>query len=103
LPCIESIPDLNSLHNAVDNSRLKIVGVDRLPSDAGKSQRFIDFYKIAYEVVDGTKAEKIHDLFSNSITAYPTLVLIKPDGEVAKIIVGHRSDTFNTIKEIVQP
>ncbi|MBL7743307.1 MAG: TlpA family protein disulfide reductase [Chitinophagaceae bacterium] len=87
LPCIKAIPELNQIRSRFATDKLVIVGVDPLPNDVGQKEKFIQRHHVSYPVVDGQQALSIKNIsLPGLLLRYPTLVLIKPDGTIEKIL-----------------
>jgi len=85
-PCREEIPDLNALQADLEDDGLRIIGValDRQGREA--VEPFAEKLSIEYPIVidaDGTAESEF-----GPIPGLPTTVIVGPDGEITKRVVG---------------
>jgi thiol-disulfide isomerase/thioredoxin len=85
-PCREEIPDLNALQADLEDDGLRIIGValDRQGREA--VEPFAEKLSIKYPIVidaDGTAESEF-----GPIPGLPTTVVVGPDGQITKRIVG---------------
>lgn len=98
LPCIKAIPDLNTLKNKYDSS-LAVIGVDIIPGDVGHKESFIKKYKVSYYIVDGKQAKEVKETMPEIRIAFPTMVLISPDGTIIKIMDGYSKKHYRWLND----
>ena len=102
LPCIKAIPELNRLRASLASSKLLVIGVDPMDSDAGYKDKFIARYNISYPIIDGKAAKGIRVLtLENLHFPYPTMVLITPDGTINRIIEGYSTNDIKDIRKVL--
>lgn len=83
-PCMNAIPTLKSLQSRYGGKGLKIVGVNCWEEEAGNGPAAAKERKMTWPVIfaDDSAANMY------GIQAIPTLILIAPDGTIARRIVG---------------
>ena len=85
-PCRAEIPDLKKLHTEWRDSDIVLIGVD-VDEDASTVEGAINDLKINYPVV----LAKIAENKEIGVHAYPTQVVVDPNGNILKYEVGKRS------------
>jgi len=96
-PCIYEMPELNELVATYkDNPSVQFIGFsttakDRLPS-------FFEKHSFDYRIVPDSQSYAM----KNSITGYPTNMVIDQDGNVAFLKTGFRTGIAETIKENIE-
>jgi thiol-disulfide isomerase/thioredoxin len=83
-PCVVSLPELDQLYQAKKDGNVKIFAVN-----AGEEKEevasFLSEKKLTLPVLLDTDQEVVEKY---SIGAYPTTVIIGPDGVVTKVFIG---------------
>jgi cytochrome c biogenesis protein CcmG/thiol:disulfide interchange protein DsbE len=86
-PCRQEIPDLQRLYKRFNDKGLEIVGISLDMEGARLLDSFVQYYRITYPIVLGTR-EVVVDY--GGIKGIPTSFLIDRSGRVAKHFVGFR-------------
>ena len=97
LPCIKAIPEWIQLRNEIDTSQLLKLGIDPLPKDSVQMKKFMERYKINYDVIVGYTASKLKETVGH--TGYPFTVLINPEGKIDYIVDGYTPAEFRVFKK----
>jgi len=85
-PCREEIPDLKALHSELEAEGLTVIGVSLDRQGREAVAPFVEKHAINYPIVidgDGTVEAEF-----GPIPGLPTTVLVTPDGQVTKRVVG---------------
>jgi thiol-disulfide isomerase/thioredoxin len=99
LPCVKSIPDLNSLMSDFDPSELVIFGVDPMLEDVKSTPSFASRFKVNFEIIDGEYALHLKSAILNTYhVAYPTYVLLTGDGIILEIFDGYSKKHFKDLR-----
>lgn len=98
-PCIQSIPHLNTLRRKYSSSDLAIVGVNGVDINRNRSsiEKFIRSQKIQYAIV--FIPESLIRYYS--ISAYPSLVIMKNNGTVIHTSVGFSERNISKVDSII--
>jgi len=99
LPCIKSLPYLNDLHLEFKEKGLVVLGVDHQLSDTLNMKAFLSRYKVDYDVIAGKDGKKFWELIKNS--AFPTHILINPEGKIALLSTGMQKNFYRKIRKIL--
>ena len=100
LPCVKSIPFLNTLAKDSLLKNLQVIGIDPVERDTLNMDKFIKRYKIVYPIIKGNTAIAIWNYIKNS--SYPTTLLISNTGELLRFHNGLSENEFDKIKKDVK-
>jgi len=87
-PCLNEMPELNSLHNAHKDKDLVVIGVAMHSGTKSGILRFVDAHHIEYPIVMGTRKSAAQ---IGVIDALPVSYLYNPAGEQVISHVGEVS------------
>ncbi len=87
-PCLEEMPDLNTLHKDLSPKGLTVVGLAVDGEDQTTVDRFVARLGVTYPVVYGSVEAAQAVLGGNAVPILPTTLLIDQDGFITDRIVG---------------
>jgi peroxiredoxin len=85
-PCKAEMPDLQSVHNLLNQQEVVILGINQTNQDnPADVEAFIQSQGLTFPILLDLSGE-ISSLYN--VSALPTTLFIRPDGVIHKIIVG---------------
>lgn len=99
LPCIKAIPKWIELKTQIDTSKAIILGVDPVLDDTMLMYKFVERYKITYDVINGPEADAFWRKVNNS--EFPYSIIINPEGKIEYIMSGYSITDFNKLKKFI--
>ncbi len=85
-PCRKEIPDLKALHSDLKPQGLTVIGVALDRKGREVVAPFVDEHTINYPIVVDTEGAAEAEF--GPIPGLPTTILVSPDGQIAKRVVG---------------
>ena len=98
-PCIQEIPDYNTLYKKFKSEKFEMLGVTLASGDANAVKNFIGNLKIDYPIFMGS--EKVSGDFGG-IMAFPTTFVIDQDWNIVKKYVGGGKAKIDEMEMIVE-
>lgn len=98
--CIKGIPDMQAMYKKYQG-KLEIVGVDCNDTEE-KWKAAVEEHGINWiNVINNT--EKGKDLTTiYNISGFPTKIIVDPEGNIAKIVVGESPEFYDAVKEMMK-
>ena len=98
--CIKGIPDMKKMYEKYQG-KLEIVGIDCNDTEE-KWKAAVEKHGINWINVINSK-DKAKDLTTiYNINGFPTKLIISPEGNIAKIVVGESPEFYEAIKKLVK-
>ena len=103
-PCLQEMPDLNTLHETLSPDGLTVVGLALDGDDQVTINRFVARLGVTYPVVYGSNEAAQAVLGGNAMPILPTSLVINKDGHIAERIVGTVpiDETTQSIKALLR-
>lgn len=98
-PCIQEIPDYNTLYKKFKSEKFEMLGVTLASGDANAVKNFIGNLKIDYPIYMGN--DKVAADFGG-IMAFPTTFVIDQDWNIVKKYVGGGKAKIDEMEMIVE-
>ena len=99
-PCIEEMPDLATLHREIAGRNGRVIGIGIDSPD--NIREFASKHRFPYPLlVGGMGGTELSRRFGNSSGALPFTVVIAPDRQIAKRILGRVR--LDQLRKIVEP
>jgi thiol-disulfide isomerase/thioredoxin len=92
-PCIRSMPTLEKLHHDYRAQGLVVLGID-VGEKREVVEKFLTTKPVPYPVIMGDEAG-IPAAYG--VSAYPTFVMIAPDGKISSHLIGFNESTLPNI------
>ncbi|QAA82540.1 TlpA family protein disulfide reductase [Aequorivita sp. H23M31] len=100
-PCVQTIPQLNRLHQKYKDQNIKIIGLNPFDNDSVSKTKLLDFikyHKMDYPIVfvDSTTVKKFN------VWSYPTLFMTDKNGKIVYSKTGYDENTEKEIDSILK-
>ncbi len=94
-PCIDAFPKLSRLHDDYSERGFQVVGLAVLSGTPEEVAVFLEDHDVTYPVV--VVELDVPELFD--VLAYPTYILVGPEGEILETYRGQPTDLYEIVAE----
>ncbi len=98
-PCKKAIPELNKIYQTFKDRGVNVIGINcDGPRSVSKVTPMVNSLQISYSILLDINSEVMNKL---NLSAFPTLILVNPDGKIVWIHEGFvEGDTRDIITQI---
>ena len=99
-PCVTAMPDIQRLKEQFDPAQVKVIGIETRIADPEKLKTFLAKQEVDYETVLAAEHEEVANAYR--IYAYPTFLIIDPEGTIVHFHTGYTRDAFKKVQKILK-